>query len=230
MNPYERRVIHSALQDSEIVTTESAGEEPNRYVVITPKNFRSNADGRAQGNGGRVFNRDKKYGGYDNRERGGGRGYNGGFRKSGYGGAEKRSADGGERSYNNRERGNYASGAGRSYSDGGERGYNNREHSNYADGAGRSYSDGGERGYNSRERGGYASGAKSPADGVEREYGARPDYYEDGAESLTEKTENVQRETLTENEKDYSEVNNNFSSNFKKNGTKNFKSFGYKRR
>ncbi len=36
MNPFERRVIHSALADSEIAHTESEGEEPNRYVVITP--------------------------------------------------------------------------------------------------------------------------------------------------------------------------------------------------
>lgn len=38
MNPYERRVLHSALQDFEGVTTYSEGEEPNRCVVIAPKN------------------------------------------------------------------------------------------------------------------------------------------------------------------------------------------------
>ena len=37
MNPFERRIIHSALHDDRFVTTESHGEEPNRYVVITPK-------------------------------------------------------------------------------------------------------------------------------------------------------------------------------------------------
>lgn len=36
MNPFERRIIHSALHDDKFVTTASAGEEPNRYVVITP--------------------------------------------------------------------------------------------------------------------------------------------------------------------------------------------------
>ncbi len=36
MNPFERRIIHSALADSAIAQTESEGEEPNRYVVITP--------------------------------------------------------------------------------------------------------------------------------------------------------------------------------------------------
>ena len=37
MNPFERRIIHSALHDDRFVTTESHGEEPNRYIVISPK-------------------------------------------------------------------------------------------------------------------------------------------------------------------------------------------------
>lgn len=37
MNPYERRVLHSALQDFDGVTTISEGEEPNRHVVIKPE-------------------------------------------------------------------------------------------------------------------------------------------------------------------------------------------------
>lgn len=37
MNPFERRIIHSALADSEIADTESEGEEPQRYIVIIPK-------------------------------------------------------------------------------------------------------------------------------------------------------------------------------------------------
>ncbi len=37
MNPYERRILHSALQSNEAVTTHSEGEEPNRHVVITLK-------------------------------------------------------------------------------------------------------------------------------------------------------------------------------------------------
>ena len=37
MNAYERRVIHTKLADWRDVTTESEGEEPNRYVVIRPK-------------------------------------------------------------------------------------------------------------------------------------------------------------------------------------------------
>ncbi len=35
MNPYERRVLHTALQDHPAVTTHSEGDEPNRRVVIT---------------------------------------------------------------------------------------------------------------------------------------------------------------------------------------------------
>ena len=35
MNPYERRILHSALQGNPDVTTHSEGEEPNRHVVIT---------------------------------------------------------------------------------------------------------------------------------------------------------------------------------------------------
>ena len=37
MNPYERRILHSALQDHSAVTTHSEGDEPNRHVVITLK-------------------------------------------------------------------------------------------------------------------------------------------------------------------------------------------------
>lgn len=34
MNPYERRIIHSALQDDKFVSTRSEGEEPFRRVVV----------------------------------------------------------------------------------------------------------------------------------------------------------------------------------------------------
>ncbi|MCR4901372.1 MAG: protein jag [Butyrivibrio sp.] len=37
MNPYERRIIHSALQNDRYVTTHSEGEEPFRRVIITLK-------------------------------------------------------------------------------------------------------------------------------------------------------------------------------------------------
>ena len=37
MNSYERRVIHNILNDNKHVYTESVGEEPNRCIVIKPK-------------------------------------------------------------------------------------------------------------------------------------------------------------------------------------------------
>lgn len=37
MNPYERRIIHSALQNDKYVTTHSEGEEPFRRVVVSLK-------------------------------------------------------------------------------------------------------------------------------------------------------------------------------------------------
>ena len=46
MNPYERRVLHTALQNHPAVTTHSEGEEPNRRVVIM---LRSQPERAAQG-------------------------------------------------------------------------------------------------------------------------------------------------------------------------------------
>ena len=45
MNPYERRIIHSTLQNNRMVETHSVGEEPNRKVVIT---YKQGAGGRRQ--------------------------------------------------------------------------------------------------------------------------------------------------------------------------------------
>lgn len=42
MNPYERRIIHSALQNDKYVTTYSEGEEPFRHVVVVLKKFDKN--------------------------------------------------------------------------------------------------------------------------------------------------------------------------------------------
>lgn len=43
MNPYERRIIHSALQNDKFVATRSEGEEPFRHVIVYLKNdYRSN--------------------------------------------------------------------------------------------------------------------------------------------------------------------------------------------
>ena len=69
MNPYERRIIHSALQDDKYVETHSEGEEPFRKVVISLKK------------GVRPYNKfHNNRGGYGNNNRGG---Y--GNRKGGYG-------------------------------------------------------------------------------------------------------------------------------------------------
>ena len=40
MNPYERRIVHEALQGNENITTYSVGDEPYRKVVISPKRVR----------------------------------------------------------------------------------------------------------------------------------------------------------------------------------------------
>ena len=37
MNPYERRIIHSALQDDASISTYSEGEEPYRKIVVDIK-------------------------------------------------------------------------------------------------------------------------------------------------------------------------------------------------
>ncbi|MBR1477258.1 MAG: protein jag [Lachnospiraceae bacterium] len=49
MNPYERRIIHSALQNDQYVSTHSEGDEPYRRVVVTLKN------------GGGRYNRSRNY-------------------------------------------------------------------------------------------------------------------------------------------------------------------------
>jgi len=65
MNPYERRIIHSALQKDKYVETHSEGEEPYRKVVVTPnKNCRPPYSG-GSGNGhrpygGKPYHRDRQ--------------------------------------------------------------------------------------------------------------------------------------------------------------------------
>lgn len=38
MNSFERRLVHNILSDNKYVYTESVGEDPNRHVIIKPKN------------------------------------------------------------------------------------------------------------------------------------------------------------------------------------------------
>lgn len=42
MNPYERRIIHSALQNDKYVTTHSEGDEPYRHVVVVLRKYERN--------------------------------------------------------------------------------------------------------------------------------------------------------------------------------------------
>ncbi|MBE6763675.1 MAG: protein jag [Ruminococcaceae bacterium] len=57
MNPYERRLIHTAVQEVKGATSWSVGSEPNRHVVIGPsddnpkKNTRSRRGGKGHGKG-----------------------------------------------------------------------------------------------------------------------------------------------------------------------------------
>ncbi len=79
MNPYERRIIHAALQNDKYVTTRSEGEEPFRHVVIALKREASSGERR-----GRFDKSRNSY--YDRGERSGS--YRGGNRRS-YEPAEK---------------------------------------------------------------------------------------------------------------------------------------------
>lgn len=49
MNPYERRIIHSTLQNDKFVETHSEGEEPFRKVVVTPKKDLKEYDNNRRG-------------------------------------------------------------------------------------------------------------------------------------------------------------------------------------
>ncbi len=100
MNPYERRILHSALADSADVKTLSEGKEPNRYVSIIPNNLtdpddKGISERRFSGNQGgnnRYGSNDRngkfRKGGRDDR---GGRGYGSG-KRGGFGGGRRDSA------------------------------------------------------------------------------------------------------------------------------------------
>lgn len=75
MNPYERRIIHAALQNDRYVTTRSEGEEPFRHVVVALKKDGSYGGDRRTGRG-RYGSGGSRYGsGYGSRQ--------GGYRKGG---------------------------------------------------------------------------------------------------------------------------------------------------
>ena len=89
MSPYERRIIHTSLSESETVTTKSEGKEPQRYVVIVPndkdefaKPYNAGRNGNDHGN---RRGSDRKKGGR------GGKDFKGhGARKSGSGFTEQK--------------------------------------------------------------------------------------------------------------------------------------------
>lgn len=59
MNPYERRIIHTAVQSVEGATSWSVGEEPNRHVIIgIDKNFKGP---RPMPRGSKPYNRGGRY-------------------------------------------------------------------------------------------------------------------------------------------------------------------------
>jgi spoIIIJ-associated protein len=57
MNPYERRIIHSALQYDKYVETHSEGDEPYRRVVITLKKGYREYSGNRAGQSKPAYNR-----------------------------------------------------------------------------------------------------------------------------------------------------------------------------
>lgn len=76
MNPFERRIIHTALSDSQTVTTKSEGKEPERYVVIVPND--KDEFSRPYNAGRNGFNRSHDHGRRNDRR--GGRNFKGGRR------------------------------------------------------------------------------------------------------------------------------------------------------
>lgn len=64
MNPYERRIIHSALANNPDVKTVSEGKEPARYIAVIPNSAKPYDKGlrygeRSEGRGGRDRDRDR---------------------------------------------------------------------------------------------------------------------------------------------------------------------------
>lgn len=68
MNPYERRIIHSALSENSEVKTISEGKEPNRYIAVIPNNAKPYDKGLRYGGRGER-GRDARHGAKDERRR-----------------------------------------------------------------------------------------------------------------------------------------------------------------
>jgi spoIIIJ-associated protein len=111
MNPYERRIIHSAMTNIEGVKTESEGKEPNRYIVIIPDNLEDPTAPAIPARGG-----DRRDGRNDRGGRGGRGGRNGGNR-GGFNRDKRNGQSGGYKKNFNRG-GNRSGGSGNSNSGG----------------------------------------------------------------------------------------------------------------
>ncbi len=98
MNPYERRIIHTAVQGMEGVVSWSVGSEPNRHVIIGPSEDNPNKDraerersrGGRGGRGGKGDRSGQRSGGDRSGDR---RRGNGGGSRSGRGGRDDRRDD-----------------------------------------------------------------------------------------------------------------------------------------
>ncbi len=71
MSPFERRIIHTALAESETVKTTSEGKEPQRYVVIVPNDLDEDSRPYNAGSHHGRNGKDGKFGGRRNDRRGG---------------------------------------------------------------------------------------------------------------------------------------------------------------
>jgi spoIIIJ-associated protein len=69
MNPYERRVIHSAVSKIEGAESRSVGEEPYRKIIISSTNPRNNRNNGGRGRGPRRDDRRGRNGGRNNNRR-----------------------------------------------------------------------------------------------------------------------------------------------------------------
>ena len=71
MNPYERRIIHAAVQNDKYVTTRSEGEEPFRHVVIALKKEAVTTERKGRYDRAGRGRSDRSYGYKGNNRRGG---------------------------------------------------------------------------------------------------------------------------------------------------------------
>jgi len=102
MNPYERRIIHTAVQEVEGATSWSVGEGVKRHVVIGPVGLDEGGEGLLVNHNNNRGNNRGGRGGYNNRGRNNNRGgYNNRGRNNNRGGYNNRGRNNNRGSYNN---------------------------------------------------------------------------------------------------------------------------------